>query len=323
MHLPELLSRVTAQVRMLAAGLALDPATLVVRHVVNLGGFVRISLSISDARARYHLKLAGDEEGHAALRRWHDLGDLLATRYRAPRVCGWLEVVDTPYAGLLLEHVEGQQAKLSQTPGLARALGELLGRLHADRQLAARLPGPATSCCDAFLADYFDRLSEELRVIRGRRPGFVSAETLAWLAAELDRVTARVRASAAFAAPANVPVHGDLWDDNVLVGADGRYSLLDWDDLRLGDPAVDLARLPPPTEIDPRADTFRLTRATCEPWLSERVVLLRRAHALDGAIDPLADWIEAEAWPELRDQIQAHKQREHEQALAAYRQAHR
>jgi aminoglycoside phosphotransferase (APT) family kinase protein len=322
MNLPELHSRVTAQVRMLAAGLALDPATLDVRPIVNLGGFVRASFSIADAGSRYHLKLAGDADGHAALRRWHDVGNLLAGRYRAPKVCGWLEIVDTPYAGLLLEHVEGHAPDLSQTPAVTRALNDLLGRLHADRQLAGYLPGPASSCCDAFLLHQFERLGGELERVRGARPEFVSAEDLAWLGAELDRVTAKVRASAAFAAPANVPVHGDLHDDKVLVAADGRFVVLGWDDLRLGDPAVDLARLPPPTEIDPRADTLRVTRATREPWLSERVALLRRAHALSDVIDPLVAWLAADAWPEVRDELRASERRAHAEALAVYRQTY-
>src|SRR5690606_42042185 len=145
---------------------------------------------------------------------------------------------------------------------------------------------------------------------------------LAWLGAERARVAAKVRASAALAAPANVPVHGDLHDDKVLVAADGRFVVLGGDGLRPGDPAVDRARLPPPTEIDPRADTLRVTRATREPWLSERVALLRRAHALSDVIDPLVAWLAADAWPEVRDELRASERRAHAEALAAYRQTY-
>lgn len=317
----ELHSRVTAQVRMLAAGLALDPATLEVRHDLDLGGADRTSFSIADANARYHLELAGDEAGHAALRRWHDLGGLLATRYGAPRICGWLEIVDTPFAGLLREHVAGRVVDLAQEPDVNRALGELIGRLHLDRGLAARLPEPLPSCRDAYLDHHFARLTSRLRAVRAALPEFVDPTTLSWLAAEVDRITAQVRKSKAFAAPADLAIHGDLGPGRVLVGVGGELRLLGWDALRLGDPALDLARLPP-LLIDPRADTMTATRATREPWLSERVLLLRRAHALAAAIDPLGDWLAAEAWPEHRGRVQGQRQRAHEQALAAYRRVH-
>jgi hypothetical protein len=325
MILSELTSRVTAQVRMLAAGLALDPATLAVRHAPERGDVARASFSIADARARYDLELAGDELGHAALRRWHDLGPALAARYHAPRICGWLEIVDTPYAGLLLEHVDGVVVRdLSEAPDLAHALGKLVGRLHADRDLAARLPRPAPSCRDAYLADQFARCTATLRAARAACPDFVDTATLAWLASEVDRVTAQVRSSTAFAVPADLPVHGALLrPGNLRVTPAGAWYVLGWDALRLGDPALDQAALPPmPVIIDPGADTMQATRAIREPWLSERVALLRRAAALAGVIDPLADWLAAAGWAEQRERAQARGRRAHESALASYRRDH-
>ncbi|MDC0719131.1 hypothetical protein [Nannocystis bainbridge] len=325
MILSELIPRVTAQFRMLAAGLALDPATLTVRHVAERAAASRASFSIADAGARFDLELAADPAGHAALRRWHDLGATLATRYHAPRICGWLEIVDTPYAGLLREHVDGVVVRdLSEAPDLARVLTTMIGRLHADRDLASRLPGPAPTCCEAYLVDQFVRCTASLRAARAAGPAFVDTATLAWLAAEVDRVTAQVRASNSFAVPADLPVHGALLrPGNLCVTPAGAWYVLGWDALRLGDPALDLAALPPVTvTIDPRADTMQATRAIREPWLSDRIALLRRARSLAAAIDPLADWLAAAAWDEPRERAQARAERAHAAALLSYRQDH-
>lgn len=325
MLLSELISRVTVQVRMLAAGLALDPATLAVRHLPERGDPARASFSIADAGARYDLELAGDLAGHAALRRWHDLGPVLAARYHAPRILGWLEIVDTPFAGLLLEHVDGVVVRdLSEVPDLARALTTLVGRLHGDRDLAARLPGPPHTCCDAYLAEHFSRCTAVLRAARAALPPFVEPATLAWLAGEVDRVTALVRSSPSFAVPADLPVHGALLRaGNLRVTAAGAWYVLGWDALRLGDPALDLAALPPVTSaIDPSADTMQATRSIREPWLSQRIALLRRARALAGAIEPLSDWLAAAGWADQRERAQVRGQRAHESALASYRQDH-
>jgi aminoglycoside phosphotransferase (APT) family kinase protein len=127
---------------------------------------------------------------------------------------------------------------------------------------------------------------------------------------EVDRVAALVDACEAFAAPADAPVHGDLWHENVLVTPDGAWVLLDWDELRLGDPALDLAKLPV------------FAAPVMEARLATRVALLRRAHALDGVIDPLADHVESARYPDVRERMQAVKRTEHELALAAYRAAY-
>lgn len=323
MLLSELIPRVASQVRMLAAGLALDPATLVVRHVAGPGDPATTSFSIADAHARYYLQLAEDPAGHAALRRWLDLGALLSARYHAPRIRGWLEIVDTPFAGLLFEHPDGHVVDLSRVPDLGQALGRLVGRLHADRELAARLPGPAPTCRDAYLAGHCARATATLKATRAACPPFVDTATLAYLAAELDRMTAQVRASTAFAAPADLPIHGDLHPGHVRLTDKGTFHVLGWDTLRLGDPALDLAALPPRTAVvDPGADTMQATRAIREPWLSERVALLRRVLALAEVIEPLHAWLAAAAVPEGREPGLAQLQRAHETALAAYRQDH-
>lgn len=102
--------------------------------------------------------------------------------------------------------------------------GELLARLHT---LAPEADGledvPAGS----------RRLSSEhLAAI----PGFVDQEFAQWLTSRLDRV--RVAEADSLRAPCLI--HGDLFDDNVIVRDDGGLSVLDWETISLDDPLLDL-----------------------------------------------------------------------------------
>ena len=57
------------------------------------------------------------------------------------------------------------------------------------------------------------------------------------------RLLALPAGNGAFDGVTRSPCHGDLWPDNVLVGAVGRPWVLDWDGLAVGDAAEDLATL--------------------------------------------------------------------------------
>ena len=118
-----------------------------------------------------------------------------------------------------------------------------------------------------------------------------------------------------------MPVHCDPWLNNLLWVSREEWYLVDWDDLRIGDPAADLAALCGPTADDLRP--LKLDPGSL-PGLSEaereRLPLLGRATLLDWVIDPVADWVEADAAPELAPMVREEKERVHRAALREYEQ---
>jgi hypothetical protein len=298
-----------------AAGFDLDPDSLVVEYVLNWGGFVNFSYRIRDARHAYHLKLSASAEDQAALRRWLTLAPLLAP-YHAPPILEWIELDSV--AGPLFPCLPGNAPKFSGE--VVAELVPVLLELNADRELAAALqPSHVVSARAAYQASFHERFTEDLRDIRDSRPPFVSEDLLRWLEYEVEILSALVDASAAFGRPLTKPIHGDLWLNNILwVGANYWY-LVDWDSIRIGDPAADLATLLGPTIQDPRPLKM-LERAdgVLTSAERERLACLGRATLLDWVIDPLSDWIDAGAAPEHEQAVRAGKERIHRRALACY-----
>jgi hypothetical protein len=312
--------RVTAFFATHASSLGLNPDALVVDYVLNWGGFVNYSYRIRDGRRAFHLKLSASADDQAALRRWMTLAPLLEP-YHAPPILDWVDV--GPAAGLLFPSLPGSPPTLNDL-----VLGELLPvlrALNADRDLAAALQPPRTNTArDAYLSSFHDRFNEDLRGISASRPPFVGVDLLGWLEDEVNTLSQRIARSSAFAEPLSRPVHGDLWVNNILwVGAEDWF-LVDWDDVRIGDPVADLASLLGPTAGDPRPlkmlDRLEGQLTTAE---SERLQFLGRATLLDWVIDPLSDWIDAETAAEYVPVVREEKARVHQQALACYRELYR
>jgi aminoglycoside phosphotransferase (APT) family kinase protein len=123
--------------------------------------------------------------------------------------------------------------------------------------------------------------------------------------------------SQAFHTEANRPVHHDLHRGNVLIDADGRLWLLDWDDLEVGDPALDYAILLWQLSAQPVAPK---AAAEDDPSFQERFALYLRAQLFNDVIDSLADWDAASILPaEECFKIREAKEATHRQALQAYR----
>ncbi|MCC9690577.1 phosphotransferase [Streptomyces sp. MNU103] len=102
--------------------------------------------------------------------------------------------------------------------------GDLLARLHA-------LAPNAEGLDDVPVAAR--RLSpEHLAVI----PGFDDQDFAQWLTSRLGRV----RDAEADNLRAPCLIHGDLFDDNLIVRDDGGLSVLDWETISLDDPLLDL-----------------------------------------------------------------------------------
>lgn len=327
--LEQLTRRVTRHFKAHAARYGLNPRTVSARYLLNWGGFVNASFHISDGQTALHLKLSDYEDSLACLEQWLDLREPLAARYHAPRVLAWVELDGgEDYAGLLFEHLPGRTASFRDEPALHAQVLALAGQLHADHALAAQLAQvhDVASCADSLISTYIDRFDEDLMTIIAELPPFVPLATFDWMMSETRHLEALARELPAFQPPAGAPIHGDLWEHNVLVGDDGQWRVIDWDDLSLGDPALEfgillgplLAHLPPAQ----RQPLPALAEAALppDPALRERFELYLRAYLLDEVIDSLADYVESAFAPEHQAEVQAEKQRVHEQALALYQQ---
>jgi aminoglycoside phosphotransferase (APT) family kinase protein len=319
--LEETTSRVRAALERDAAGLGLDAAALELRYVLNWGGFVNTSFQVSDGVRTLHLKLAGEAEQIGKLARWRQQRAPLEERYAAPRMLGWLEVAGTPLQGPVFESVAGTHPR-SLTPALLARLSVVLHALHGDDGLARRLGGEARICRDTFREFYLERFAGDLEMIAATPPPFVSSARLQWMQDQARALAAEAEASDAFSDQARSAIHGDLWLDNLLVDGDGHCWLLDWDDLAVGDPAADWAML-----LGPTADDLTPLRLDDVPEgvamdaaMHERLRLYARASLLDWVIDPLADYLDADAAPEHAESVREEKRRVHEAALERYHQ---
>lgn len=323
---------------------------------LNPGGFVNASFRVSDGRVSLFLKLSGwsgadtvqaaaapavtaqpgtpaasvssagfsptgdaawpGDDTRAGLRQWHALADRLTSDYHAPRLVGRIQLEGGP-EGLLFEWIDGDTPDRLSDP-LSTEMFAMLDRLHTDEWLARRLPAGRT-CADAYARSMHERFVDDLAHVTRHRPPFVDEARLGWLRAQAAELQMIVATSPAFRGPANAPVHGDLWLQNVLVSGSGQWYLLDWDNLRLGDPVADLATLLGPTRtvIDLTPAPLAVPTYMDDAALA-RFEVYRRAVVLDWIIDPLADWIEAAGVPAHTDAVRAEKQATHEAARALW-----
>lgn len=301
---------------------ALRPATVAARYVLNWGGFVNYSFTISDGITRYHLKLGRDAEKCAELRQWQAFHKRLEARYHAPPLIDWITLSAAGLEGLLFVGLEGGSPDLTRQPALRQAVVQVIAQLHQDQALAAQLSQqrPPITCVDTFRNTYIERFEGDLAGIRSALPPFVTAATLAWMEQETARLEAFARASMAFQQPATAPIHGDLQVNNLLVTPAGAWFILDWDDLQVGDPALDYTTLlaPPLAAWQPAAWQTPELAAIADPALHQRLTLYQRAHLLDWVIDVLADYVEAEIVGDQAAPMRAAKREQHLQALKLY-----
>lgn len=257
-----------------------------------------------------------------ALRRFWTLRERMSDRYRAPGALAWIDVPGTDYVGVLSRWIDGAAPEALDEP-LAAEVVRTMDRLHGDRELAAHLPAPAApaTCAGVYRRTYHARFVADLELVTADRPPFVPPARVEWMRGEVVALEAAVAAAPAFAEPADAPAHADLWLTNLLVTPGGEWYVLDWDDLALGDAALDWCMLFGPSRGDLRTvmDRALPPAITADTGVRERLRLYARASLLDWIIDPLSDWIDATESPEHLAQVRPEKERLHRAALEAYR----
>lgn len=292
-----------------------------VEQKLNWGGFVNLHFDVSDGATAYHVKLSRDEGVLSGLERWRSLAPELESRYRAPAIVEWIDLGEASLSGLVLEWSDGRPADLRAQPGIVHDVLALADRLHEDEEIerALRERDMDDDAFESVLAHYLDHLEADVAESGHRYP--VDRAVLDWVRRELAALRRLFQRESAFAGVRAVPIHGDLWTDNILVDSleHGRWHLVDWDDLALGDPVVDYATLLWPLERDGLDPSPWLGRRGREPGFTARLRLCFRAALLDEVVDSLADWVEAEQMPEHRDRVRAVKRAVHERAFAHYR----
>jgi aminoglycoside phosphotransferase (APT) family kinase protein len=278
---------------------------------------VNASFTVTDGATTFHLKLALGPYEVGRLWRWFELRAPLAERYHAPPVVSWVALAGTHAEGLLFPHIDGLEPDLARDDLVLRGLIEAFDDLHADEELAAALGGEPRVALDSFAGTFITRFTSDLdEVTDAGSPPFVDADTWRWMRTETLRLIQLSAASTAFAEPVASVIHGDPWPANVIVTPD-RWYLTDWDDVAIGDPALDLAILLWQPAKDGRpVEGFVGAR---DAAFRERFKLYARANLLDEVIDPLADWVEAAKAPEHRDEVRAAKEKVHRGALQEYR----
>jgi predicted DNA-binding antitoxin AbrB/MazE fold protein len=296
-------------------GHGLSPGTTRVRYVMNWGGFVNHSFHVCDGPARFHLKLSDDGE---RLRAWRDTHEILERRHHAPALIQWVEFPEIGYAGLLQRHVDGATARLQVDRALLMHLIETANRLHHDPDLRSYLAAVGTprSRLDYFVETYIHRFASDLEIIDANRPAFISGALFAWMQSEVVSLQRAAALVTGFHDLAEHPVHGDLHEGNVLVGDE--WFIVDWDDLSLGDPAVEFAILLWPL-VNAAAQSWQTFLPSAGNDFSERIAVAFRAQLLDAVIDTVADYVEAAIVPARQEEIRAVKRREHETALERYK----
>jgi thiamine kinase-like enzyme len=289
-----------------------------VSHVLNWGGFVNHSFCVTDGSTRFHLKLTNNPEHWERFQTWRDLHDVLEQRYRTPKLLEWIEATEVGFAGFLFEYVDGHPADFCENPELVKQITELVDCLHNDSDIRSYLHKSASvkTYFDFFVETYIRRFTSDLKIIGADRPPFISTSLFTFMREQMDELREAASRMETFHNPAVEPVHCDLNEGNVLVTSTGWF-ILDWDDLSVGDPAVEFAVLLWPIVYagKPLPDFAMSCR---DDGFMKRFEICLRAQLLDEVIDNVADYVDAHTVPSRQTEVQLVKKKRHEDALKRY-----
>lgn len=317
---------VSTWVKLNADKLGLSKQQIKASYIWNPGGFVNQSFKIHDDSQSFHLKLTKGDHPES-LYSWLKVNDYLANKYNTPRIVKEVdeEVLPGYGYGLVFEYIQGVPlSTLSSTNDIISKVLDVINGLHQDDSIKHELyVKRALSNADTFLDVYIERFNEDLELIesnKGLLP-FVENHTFDWFRREVHKLESHIKSNPLFQHEATDVVHNDLNWENILVDSEMDFRIIDWDDLSVsGDAAIDYSTL-----LWPVYDTkdWSWFASKVERLAGEKVVQRMyyyfRAKLLDEVIDVLADYIEAEDYPQVKEQTQWKAREIHLKAYKAYR----
>lgn len=310
-----------------SSALGLNNSKIEVKYIWNPGGFVNQSYRVSDGETIRHVKFA-PEQSVPKLQQWAKISHYLTNSYNAPQLIHEITqqiIPGYPY-GLVSKFIKGKPLSGYSTPMpvIEQAL-KILHELHNDQEIKKLKANDATapSYAEAFIEEYITRFEEDLRIIKSEKHllDFVGEDTIDWFDAEINALKQLAIEHPSFQQAATDVVHNDINWENILADDHHNFWIIDWDDLTVcGDAAMDYSVLLWPlynTKDWPQLKNQIIDQAGNE--ILDRMELYFRAKLLDDVIDVLADYIEAENMPDVKEMAQKRAEEIHLRAYPEYR----
>ncbi|WP_313640849.1 aminoglycoside phosphotransferase family protein [Paenibacillus sp.] len=306
--------------------LGLNRSKIEAKYIWNPGGFVNQSYRITDGQTIRHLKLSQERKA-TRLKQWVMINEHLTHNYKAPRLIGEVtqEITSGYSYGLVFDFIEGKPlGSISDPLPVIEKVLKSLHRLHADKEIrmAVASEDKDYNYADAFTDEYITRFEEDLQIIRAERHllDFVTTDTLDWFDTEVEALRIMVSQHPSFQRKATDIVHNDINWQNILVDNNNDFWIIDWDDLTVfGDAAMDYSVLLWPLyKSKDWAYCKDLVIDLAGRAILERIEFYFRAKLLDDVIDVLADYIDAEHVPELKEMAQKRAKEIHLRAYPEY-----
>jgi aminoglycoside phosphotransferase (APT) family kinase protein len=306
--------------------LGLNRSKLEAKYIWNPGGFVNQSYRITDGQTIRHLKLSQEQKA-TRLKQWAKINEHLTIHYKAPRLIGEVtqEIISGYSYGLVFDFIKGEPlSSISDPLPVIDKVLKSLHRLHADTEIRMAVASEAKDCnyADAFIDEYITRFEEDMQIIRAEQHllDFVTADTLDWFDKEVQALRLIVCQHPSFQSKATDVVHNDLNWQNILVDDNHDFWMIDWDDLTVfGDAAMDYSVLLWPLYKSKDWTYYRDQMIDLAGRaILERIEIYFRAKLLDDVIDVLADYVDAEQVPELKEMAQKRAKEIHLRAYPEY-----
>ncbi|MBS1952897.1 MAG: aminoglycoside phosphotransferase family protein [Cyanobacteria bacterium SZAS-4] len=288
--------------------LGLNPNAIELSYVLNLGGFVNASFTATDGVRKLHVKASQSDESDRCFRQWYQIHQTLEQNYHAPKLLLQFTVPDSEHVGFVFEHIDGEIPKSLSTE-LAREVLVVLQRLHTDTSMQKVLYPKgfdAPTFADCYEQTFHERFTEDLAIVKNDLPPFVDQKCFDWMRQQAEILLSKIKKMPAFRRRSDSLAHCDLWLNNLLVDTHNNFWILDWDDLAISDPALDLVMLLGPSveSIEPfDASIAKSLNYPIDKEMHERLKIYAPARLLDWVIDPLADYVEAESAPQVAETV--------------------
>ncbi|UNK19792.1 aminoglycoside phosphotransferase family protein [Paenibacillus sp. N3/727] len=310
--------------------LGLNGSKIEAKYIWNPGGFVNQSYRISDGETIRHVKIAPEQRA-PHLKQWAVISEHLTNNYKAPRLIEEVteEIIPGFSYGLVFDFIEGNPlSSISNPIPVIEKVLKALNQLHTDNEIKTVIAsetkgkGEDHSYSEAFIEEYITRFEEDLQVIRSEKHllNFVSEDSLDWFDSEVETLRQIASKNPSFQKKATDVVHNDLNWQNLLVNENQDFWIIDWDDLAVsGDAAMDYSVLLWPLYNSKDWPFWKdQVIGLAGNEILERIEFYFRAKLLDDVIDVLADYVEAENIPDVKEMTQKRAKEIHLRAYPEY-----